>query len=563
MKLIGNLFFWIITIFIVSCTNAPEDSLAILPTQQSDSLFISSVSTDDFSKSLTIIDSFIKTNSSDVHKTALLYFEKGRNLANLEKDAAAIGSLEKALTLFEKENNNIYVAKTKLLLGDSNAFLAKKKEAMEYVNSAILSFKELGEKKLEAKALNSLAHVHFQENNFQQSIALIQKAADIQSGLKDFESLSATYNNIGYVYEHIYDYENAVYFYEESVKINKDHNRHNSFSLRNLGRYYNDRGNTKLAKKMYLEALSVEDEQGHSSYKKNIYDALLLLSIKDKNFDNSRIYMHKRDSIIAVQTAEEKEEKLSLVRKEYDLLARDKQLAHEMRINKKNQAIFIIGFVLLFLTSFILYQRSKNARLNLLNDKMELEQTVLRSQMNPHFIFNALSAIQNSLLDNDPLKSASYLSRFARLIRQNFDFINESSIPLIDELDSLRNYMDTQKLRFADRFTYEIDVTPDVDINDVQIPPLLIQPFVENAIEHGFRNKKDMGKIIIQIYRKESLICYEIKDNGVGYLTNKKDDKIHAIDIFEKRLKLLGEKENTFDIQSSKNGTVTKFCLKV
>jgi len=183
--------------------------------------------------------------------------------------------------------------------------------------------------------------------------------------------------------------------------------------------------------------------------------------------------------------------------------------------------------------------------------------------MNPHFIFNALSAIQNSLMDNEPIKSAGYLSRFAKLIRQNFDFINQKSILLKDEIDALQNYMDTQKLRYQDKFDYEINVFADVDINQVEIPPLLIQPFIENSIEHGFKNKKDKGKITINISKKDMNICYEIIDNGKGYKTLKKDGKIHSIDIVKKRLKLIGNNdEKSIKMETSDKGTNIKFCLK-
>ena len=110
---------------------------------------------------------------------------------------------------------------------------------------------------------------------------------------------------------------------------------------------------------------------------------------------------------------------------------------------------------------------------------------------------------------------------------------------------------------------YEINVAKDIDEYVVEIPSLLLQPFVENTIKHGFRNKKEKGEIIINVSRSENLICYEINDNGVGYSEGKKDDKIHAIDIFKKRLILLDEKENTFSVDTSSDGTSIKFCPKM
>ena len=562
MKLKRYILLLFTAIFLQSCGKDAHQQVTDLPETQSDSLFIEYVSSEDFEESVAKIDSLIQVDQYNLHFKALLYFEKGRNLANLEKDAEAVGSLEKALALFEQEGNSLYMAKTKLLLGDSFSFLGKYNVALKSIKAAIEVIEKEGTPKLEAKALNSWAHLLYMKKDMLGAIRMIKRAAEIQKQLNDSIALSATYNNIGFVYENIYDFKNAIKFYEKSVQVNHT-NPTNSFPLRNMGRYYLDKGDISLAKKNYLAALKIEEQLGSIVYMKEIYDALLLIAIHEEKFERSKTYIQKRDSVIAVMSTGEKERKLALVRNAYELESKKVQLAHEISINNKNRAIFIGVFLLLFLLGMLYFQRIRNAKLQLQQDKMELEQTVLRSQMNPHFIFNALSAIQNSLLDNNPIRTASYLSRFARLIRQNFNFISESSILLADELDALKNYMDTQQLRFMDKFSYEINVAKEIDSYVVEIPPLLIQPFVENTIEHGFRNKKDKGKIIINIFREQDHICYEIKDNGVGYSGANKDGKIHAIDIFKKRLKLLGEKENTFKIDSSDAGTTISFCLKI
>ncbi len=287
------------------------------------------------------------------------------------------------------------------------------------------------------------------------------------------------------------------------------------------------------------------------------------VSIKKNDPEQALIYKYKSDSCSELKTTEENEAKLKLVEKEYRLLTKDQEIKQTQAINDKNRVIFIIALGLVLLASLLLYLRSKNNQLKLNQEKMSLEQEVLRSQMNPHFIFNALSAIQNSLLDNDPMKSASYLSKFAKLIRQNFDFVKQSSISLEEELDSLKNYMDTQKLRFSDKFEYDINVDSNIDVEKVRIPPLLIQPFIENAIEHGLRNQEEKGLLQLNIFDKSHSICYEIKDNGIGISKKKNDGKLHAIDIFKKRLKLLETRnEDSLEILSNERGTTIKFCLK-
>ncbi|MGB1284797.1 MAG: sensor histidine kinase, partial [Polaribacter sp.] len=240
----------------------------------------------------------------------------------------------------------------------------------------------------------------------------------------------------------------------------------------------------------YLEAIKIEREKDNTDVKYNLYDNLLRLAIQTNNFEKALYYQTIVDSLYLLNTKSANEKNIRNIEAQYKLQANEKSLIQEKKNNDKNKLIFIILFCLLILLILFLYQKNKSAKLKLSEEKLMLEQQILRSQMNPHFIFNALSAIQSSLLNNEPIQSAIYLSKFAILIRQNFDFINCRKIFLFEEIDALQNYMDTQKMRFEDKFNYEINICDDVDVNIVQIPPLLLQPFIENAIEHGFKNLK-------------------------------------------------------------------------
>jgi LytS/YehU family sensor histidine kinase len=187
--------------------------------------------------------------------------------------------------------------------------------------------------------------------------------------------------------------------------------------------------------------------------------------------------------------------------------------------------------------------------------------------MNPHFIFNALTSIQKNLLEEDLLKSSTSLARFAKLIRQNFEFTNKPLINLDEDLEALKNYIETQQLRFEDKFNYEINVQKGLDLSYIQIPPMLLQPFVENAIEHGFKSKEEKGNLIINVLKKDDLFLFEIIDDGIGFKEKiSKTKREHAIDIFLNRLKLRGfSEEKSFKITSAVSGKGTKilFTLKL
>ncbi len=536
-------------------------------TKLSDNEFIEHISDENFRKTILKIDSLTRVNNYSIHQTGLLYYEKGRNLGHLEKDVEAIVSLEKALILFIKENNLNFIAKTNMLLSVSNGFLSKKEKALEHIMIALKIYRETNNTKGEAKALNSLSHIEFQYQNFDKAITYLKQAATIQLEIKDNDAIAASYNNIGYVLEQTKDYDSAIVYYKKAIELNKKNNRLNSDPQRNLGVVYLTNNAPEKSKILYLEALKIEEQAGRLSLQKEIYDALLEVSIKDKSFEKSLFYVAKRDSISALFSKLESEEKIKLIENQYILIASEKELQQEKKSNTKNKIIFTILTGLLLFLGLFLVQRNRNSKLKFKQEKLRLEQKMLRTQMNPHFVFNALTAIQNTLLDDDPLKSSTYLSRFAKLVRQNFEFVNKKFITLEEDLDALKNYIETQQLRFEDKFDYKIQVDDNIDTSFIKIPPMLLQPFVENAIEHGLKSKREKGLLQILISEKEEYICFKVLDNGVGFDKKKvSNDREHAIDVFLKRLKLrnLGE-EKLFSIQSleHKSGTQVIIQLKL
>lgn len=178
-------------------------------------------------------------------------------------------------------------------------------------------------------------------------------------------------------------------------------------------------------------------------------------------------------------------------------------------------AIVVIGSVWL-----ILYRRFRaiNLKIKLENQLSEMERKALRLQMNPHFIFNALDSISSFIFKNDAKSALKYLNNFAKLMRLTLEASKEHLIPIETEAATLKNYLELEKLRFKNKFEFEIEVDPEIDY-DVGIPPMLIQPQVENAILHGVGPKEDGdGLIKIEfIYNEydDRLIC-EVTDNGVG-----------------------------------------------
>jgi hypothetical protein len=184
--------------------------------------------------------------------------------------------------------------------------------------------------------------------------------------------------------------------------------------------------------------------------------------------------------------------------------------------------IAMVGMLLATVIAFFLYRikRIKKAdeeKIRITKMIAEMEAKAIRAQMNPHFIFNALNSVQNFILKNDRMQAQDYLAKFARLIRHVLDNSKQEMIPLHKEIEALTLYLQLEQLRIPQKFSFTIHCSPQIDIAQTQIPPLLMQPFVENALLHGITHKKDLTGIIhITIDKTTTQLICNIEDNGIG-----------------------------------------------
>lgn len=215
-------------------------------------------------------------------------------------------------------------------------------------------------------------------------------------------------------------------------------------------------------------------------------------------------------------------------------------------------------------------------QLKLERNLLELEQKALRLQMNPHFIFNALNSIQGLIVRKDEQTARFYLAKFSKLMRLILENSREALVPLEDEISSLDNYLALEKFSRNNAFDYHIDTDPDIDTEMVMIPPMLIQPFLENAIIHGVGHLEEKGRIKLQFNLSGSSIVCDITDNGVGRekaaKINSQRDHHHkstALTVIRERLELLGSSNGhkALEIQDLQNGTSevngTKVTLRI
>jgi LytS/YehU family sensor histidine kinase len=219
----------------------------------------------------------------------------------------------------------------------------------------------------------------------------------------------------------------------------------------------------------------------------------------------------------------------------------------------------------------------ERAKVALLERAKELEIQALRSQMNPHFIFNCLNAINRFVLSHETEAASDYLTKFSRLMRMIMNHSRHSLISLADELEVLGLYLDMESLRFKNAFDYNIRLEGDIDAGEIFIPPLLLQPFVENAVWHGLMNKQERGKLFVDIQERGGMLTVIIRDNGIGRkraatLKSKSVEKYKSmgLQITAQRMALLGGKEepaHLFEIEDlydqDGNAAGTQVILKM
>ena len=226
---------------------------------------------------------------------------------------------------------------------------------------------------------------------------------------------------------------------------------------------------------------------------------------------------------------------------------------------------------LLALTAFFFY-RSNNQQ-KLANNLLALKS--LRSQMNPHFIFNALNSVNTYIAKNDERNANRFLSEFSVLMRTVLENSEEDFISLSKELELLKLYIKLEHSRFSDKFDYEVNIDQKVNVDDFQIPPMLLQPYIENAIWHGLRYREEKGFLKINVRSlSENLLLVEVLDNGIGRKKSKElktknqmKQRSKGMGNIKKRVAILNDMyKNKVDVSISdlyEDETGTKVTLKL
>lgn len=222
--------------------------------------------------------------------------------------------------------------------------------------------------------------------------------------------------------------------------------------------------------------------------------------------------------------------KIAEIREKYEVEKKDqniRELSSRNALNEKviRQQRWMLGLALLLLAgglgfSYFLHRQyrltERNKLLQSENSRLSIEQKLLQAQLNPHFIFNSIANLQSLVASGDTKESVRYLSVFSGLLRNVLEQSRKDFIPLEEEVTSLENYLQLQQMRYAGLFDYSVQVAEGIYPDELLIPPMLVQPFAENAIEHGFRNISYKGRLVIRFQVRDGQLHITVADNGLG-----------------------------------------------
>jgi len=482
----------------------------------------------------------------------------------------AIAFYEEGLTVARKNQITPKLTDLNSKIGDAYAKGNRLIEAEAYYgNSLKLSSSLAPERAVQEK--EKVADFYNQRNQYGDEIEMRKKIGDElkklpkaipekTKGLVDFDTITSQRNNYKIANAYIVQdkYDQAIPYLKQSIEEADDENDLivQKDATRKLSEVYKYKGEYSKA----LETLQA-------------YAALVDTLYVRKEQEISRAARFNREIASKQSRISGLEQERELSQSKYDLALTEQELVR--RSNKMQQWVIyslILGMILTGLAAFFFYR--SNQQQKLANNLLALKS--LRSQMNPHFIFNALNSVNNFIAKSDERSANRYLSEFSTLMRAVLENSEEDFIPLAKELELLELYTKLEHSRFPDKFDYVVDLDKNIDVDAYQIPPMLLQPYIENAIWHGLRYKEDKGYLRIDLKQKSSdIIEITISDNGIGRkksaalkTQNQKKQKSKGMGNIKKRIAILNDmykdkvEVSISDLEIDGLGTKVVFTLK-
>lgn len=376
--------------------------------------------------------------------------------------------------------------------------------------------------------------------------------------LGDKDLLLKGYNQMnGFAHER-QDYKKALLYIDSSLLLlqNNPKNELRATTYGDKADVLMEMGNYKEARRFADSCLFYHKQFKNPETIANAYALIYQISERSENYKDALWAMDKYVEIHDSLTNVAKTKTITELEKKYDQ-AKNEKTIKELAQEKRIYILLVIAAILAVITlAFFIRQQSLKSKQKIL----ETEQRLNRARINPHFFFNALSSLQSfALQENDGKALASNLSKFSHIMRETLESTYKEYVTIEQEKDFLLEYLGLQQIRFPSKFTYEISIEESIEPDEQVIPSMILQPFIENSIEHGFLGIDYPGHITVIFMKKDQALSISICDNGKGLNINAKDNNEHvsrASQIIKDRIYLLNIKLKTkasFSINNNSN----------
>lgn len=470
--------------------------------------------------------------------------------------------------------------------------------ALEYYFKSLKLYEAIKQEEMISAVYNNIGNIYSTQKEYSKALEYFNKALWMQKKNGDNDA-AITITNMGKIYLARNEEEKALNAFREAEAIFTTHDnvRGAAELYNNFGNYHKQKGSNKAAEANYRKALALFEQTGEKygasaslsylgavfasekkypaaiQYLKMSSELAAAIGVPEQVRESekalSEIYEatgnvaealgHYKKYTAATEHINDRENIKNLVRQEMNyeferkealskIDAEKRQVMFNEQVKRHRQQIVFTTLFILLLCGivFLVYNRVQLKKtLTLQRDLAEYEQKALHLQMNPHFVFNCLGSISSFIVQNGQDSAIKYLSKFSKLMRLTLEYSKESLIPIDKEIESLQNYLELEQLRFNKAFEFSIRKDPAIE-DDMALPPLLLQPFVENAIIHGIVPKKHYGFISIDFsLAGDNLVC-TVTDDGIGINKSRKMKEnsvtVHksmALEITKKRLEVI------------------------
>jgi tetratricopeptide (TPR) repeat protein len=462
---------------------------------------------------------YFENNKKNVYAEdfAYAYYSLAYVYLKQEKFDKAIAYYEKTLTCYREYDKNNYVdyqmGKTYSRMAAAYFGLKKYPETLLYSLQSQELIKGMSDPALEIENLCRIGMVYLERSELGEAEKIFKQALALQPGSNTILAEEAFfYGNLsmGRLYVQKRDLSKAAFYTEKALSIAQSINE--GFQLSDASKQLYD---ISLRRKDYKRALEMHQLQ------QELGDASKIEASKNAMAQQQLQYDY-----------EKKELKLKLD-------------AEKKAATQRNWLIALSGLLLLILLGGYFYYRNNKQKQAIAGlEKAQIKQRLLISQMNPHFIFNSVHNIRNLIDRRKNDAAVKYLDEFSVLTRQILENSNENYISLDEEVAMVKNYLSIQQLLYNHKFDYKIEVADDIDPDSIFLPPMLTQPFIENAIKHGLANISANGMINIRFYLDEGKLFFEVTDNGKGFDAHKSISNHRSLAMTITRERLVGYTKN-------------------